>query len=184
LNIGIKYEHKASIKLTNVTSGRDLDQDFLKDGEEISYDMPALLSVGAAYWITDKLYTTATFCTYFDKSIDWGINIYGQEKVIDKNSWDLALGLQYNVTDKIALSLGAMRASTGVSEQFQSDMEYCNSAWSGALGLRVHINDNISVDAGAFGSFYNDAIKPFTTFNETYSKQSLGFAVGLNFKIL
>jgi long-subunit fatty acid transport protein len=183
LNIGIKYEHKTSITLTNETNGRDLGMDMLKDGKEVSYDMPGHLSVGVNYWITDKFAASATFVNYFDKGIDWGNNVYGQERLIDKNSWDLALGLQYNISDKFAISAGGMRSNTGVSEQFQSDIEFSCSAMTGALGFRWSINDNIHIDAGAFGSFYSDAVKSFTGYEETYSKQTFGFSVGAGFKI-
>lgn len=183
LNIGIKYEHKTRLELTNDSKKADLGYNFLKDGEKISDDIPGILSIGADYKFSSKISATATFINYFDKGVNWGINIYGQERTIDSNGWELALGLEYKITDNFAVSLGGMQSTTGVSEQYQSDFRYSNSSNTGALGFQWKISVDLLLDAGMMYTIHKDVEKSFGTHTETYGKTTTGFAIGLAYKI-
>lgn len=183
LNIGLKYEHKTKLALTNDTKKSDAGLDFLKDGEEVNSDMPAIITAGISYLFSKKLLATLSFNEYLDKGVDWGSNIYGEERTIDRNSFELALGLQYDITDQFAFSLGGMHSSTGVSEQYQSAFSYSNTSSTGGIGVQWKIIPELALDTGMLYTVYKDAGKTFATHSETYDKKNIAFAIGLSYSI-
>jgi long-subunit fatty acid transport protein len=191
LNIGLKYEHKTTLKLTNDTRKSDAGLDFLKDGEEVNSDLPGFIAAGISYRFSDKFLASVSFNEYLDKGVDWGNNIYDQERTIDHNSWELALGFQYNISEDFAISLGGMQSTTGVSEQYQSDFSYSNTSNTGGLGFQWNILPNLAIDAGmlftvykdAEKAFYRDADKTILDYTDTYDKKNIGFAIGLSYSI-
>jgi len=184
LNIGLRYEHKTSLVLTNDTKKSDAGMDFLKDGVKMRSDIPGIITAGVQYKVNKKLITSVSFNEFLDKGVDWGKNIYLQDKTIDKNSWELMLGLQYNITKDFAVSVGGMHSNTGVSEQFQSDFSFISSSNTGALGFQWKATENMTLDAGFLRTIYIDENKSFTGYKETYGKDNTGFAIGISYKIL
>lgn len=183
LNIGIKYEHKTYMTLVNDSRKSDAGLDFLKDGQEIGSDIPGIIAVGAEYKFSPKFLTSLSYNLYLDKGVDWGNNIYGQLRTIDKNSWEVALGFQYNLSEKFALSLGGMQSNSGVSEQYQSDFSYSNSSNSGALGFEWKIMEKMTLDAGMIYTIYKEANKKFQTYSETYDKTNIAFGIGIGYSL-
>ena len=195
LNIAIKYEHQTILKLTNetVVDGTGL----FKDKEQSRNDIPAILAAGVDYMITDKLKASGSLNMYFDKakSMNWGGNVYGQLRTIDKNYLELAFGLEYKLTDNFALSTGYMNSNTGVSEQYQSDFSYSNDSYTIGAGFQWNLNDRLVLDAGAMLTTYKDDSKTFTEdfddlaktfgpYNETYGKDTFTFAFGIGYQIM
>jgi len=193
LNIGLKYEHQTTLKLTNstVVDGTGL----FTDGEESRSDLPSVIAAGADYMVTDKLKASGSFTMFLDKNIGWGGNVYKQERTIDKNFVELAFGLEYKITDNFALSAGYMNSNTGVSEQYQSDFSYSNDYHTAGLGFQWNLNDRLVIDAGATLITYKDATKTFDEsfdelaekfgpYNETYGKETFAFAFGIGYKIM
>jgi long-chain fatty acid transport protein len=183
LNIGLRYEFKTTLTLTNDTKKSDAGLDFLKDKAKTSSDLPAILSVGVDYKFNSKFGAQVSFTDYFDKGVDWHNNIYGEERIIDHNLWEVGLGLQYDITDKFAVSIGGLLSTTGVSEQYQSDFSYSNSSTSGAFGFQWKLNKAVTLDAGMLYTSYKDFNKSFGSYSETYDKKNVVYAVGLSYSI-
>ncbi|MDP2336985.1 MAG: hypothetical protein Q8N05_11175 [Bacteroidota bacterium] len=187
LNIGLKYEHKTTLKLTNATTVDDTGL-FPHKGTSNS-DLPAIIAGGADYKILSNLKISGSFDIYLDKNVNWGKNIYLQNRTIDKNYVELALGLEYNLNDKFAISAGYLNSNTGVSEQYQSDFSYSNDSYTAGLGFQWNLNKKLVLDAGMMLTTYKDANKsftepaPFGTYSETYGKDTFTFAFGLGYKI-
>lgn len=187
LNIGLKYEHQTTLTLVNETKVDDTG--LFPDGDEYGSDIPAIIAGGADYKVTDKLKASASFNMYLDKNVDWHTNIYGQERTIDNNYLELALGLEYQLNDKFAVSAGYMNSNMGVSEDYQSDFSYSNDSYTAGLGFQWNLNKKLVLDAGAMITTYKDYTKsftepaPFGTYNETYGKSTLTFAFGIGYKI-
>jgi long-chain fatty acid transport protein len=180
-NIGVKYEFKTSLVLTNETKADGTGM--FPDGQKTRSDLPAILAVGVDYKLTDKFLASVSFNNYFDKAVDWGNNIYGFERVIDNNYWELSLGLQYDISEKFAISVGGMQSTTGVSEQYQSDFSYSNSSNTVACGFQWKATKSLTLDAGMLYTAYKDEDKSFGTYSETYDKENVGFAIGVAYSI-
>ena len=124
LNIGIKYEFMTKMTLTNKT--KDDGTGLFEDGKKTGRNIPAIISIGVDYKIS-KLTLSGSFNHYNDKGVDWGMNTYNEPRVIDHNSWEVAVGTQYQLTSILAVSCGYLRTSMGVYPQFQTDFIYYNS---------------------------------------------------------
>jgi long-subunit fatty acid transport protein len=200
LNIGLKYEHQTTLILTNSPSANDNYSDKFFP-EKFGNDIPAIISGGADYKVTDALKVSASFTSYMDKWVGWGNNVYGQHRSIDKNYLELALGLEYKVTDNFAVSAGYLNSNTGVSKAYQSDFSYSNDSYTGGLGFQWNINERLVLDAGAMLTTYKDETKTFDNtgkynqdntdlinnfgpYSETYGKDTFTFAMGVGYKIL
>jgi len=163
------------------------------DGQSFHNDMPALLSLGAAYKVSDKLNVSLGYHLYFDKASDYGKTnnegVYISNKtIIDKNYFEVALGIEYNITKCLLVSAGYLRAQTGVSESYQSDLSNSLTSNTGAFGFAFNVNPNIQINLGALYTMYQDSDKNFTHLlgttqvpvKETYGKSNLIVAVGVD----
>jgi long-subunit fatty acid transport protein len=185
LNIGMKYEFKTKLTLTNATKVDDTGM--FPDKVESSSDLPALFSIGADYKATKRLNLSVSFNNYNDKGVDWGNNIYKQPRVIDHNEWELSLGGQYQLLKFLAISLGYLHTDIGVFDQFNSDFTYYSNSDSFAGGFEIKASKKLTVDLGALVTNYDSANKLFSTtdvgsYFETYKKHNLGFAIGLGYQ--
>lgn len=202
LNIGVKYELPTHLRVTNKTTkdvlagytptGTPVTQ--FPDGESFNNDMPALLSVGADYKFTPKFSATAGIHYYWDKASDYGKkNAYNQyidnSTIIDKNYFEAGLGLEYHITDGFLLSAGFLRAQTGVSEAYQTDLSNSLTSNSVAFGGAFNITKKIQFNLGGLYTMYDNGTKNFTRklgdntipVVETYGKGNLVLGVGLDF---
>lgn len=188
LNIGLKYEHKTTLKLTNETTIDDTG--LFPNGQTSNSDLPAIISGGADYKLMDdKLKVSGSFTYFLDKGVDWGKNIYLQNRTIDKNYLELGFGAEYFLTKTFAVSAGYLNSNTGVSEQYQSDFSFSNDSYTLGLGFQWNINKKLVFDAGAMMTTYKDETKsftepaPFGTYKETYGKDTFTIAFGIGYKI-
>ncbi len=194
LTLAIKYEMLTKIELTNETKvdGSGL----FPNGGKTRADMPAMLAIGVAYPLTSKLNASLSYTYYFDKSANYGKkNSAGvavkNSDVIDKNYFELALGLEYNITDKFLVSAGYLLAKTGVSEAYQNDLSYSLTSNTVGFGGRYQITKGIGVNLGTLNTFYSDSSKSFShtlgttviPVKEDYSKTTWMVAVGVDIKI-
>jgi len=174
LNIGIKYEFKTNLELTNETTTDDFGM--FPNGEVINADMPAMLSVGVGYKLTDALYATFGFHTYFDKEVGW-------ENVddIDKGSMEYGLGLEYAISEQLLVSMGWLGTKSGVKDSYHNDLNQSYDTNTLGLGGAYRINDMLNIQLGGYYTFYNEYAIEYDGYSQTYSKTNIGFAIGLDF---
>jgi hypothetical protein len=93
-NIGIKYEFLTRLELENDTETDETGM--FPDGAKTRSDMPAMLSVGAAYKATPKLNVAGGCITIStNRPITERQSVENALKIIDNNFIELALGLEY-----------------------------------------------------------------------------------------
>ena len=138
-NVAVKYEMQTKLQLTNSTKVDDVG--LFPDGGTSRSDLPAILGLGVGY-DNDKFEAQFSYTMFFDKGVSWGGNtrdiaIYKEldptkirTREIDKNGVETGVGLQYNITDNFAVSLGGLYSNLGVAENFQSDFDNNNSSYS------------------------------------------------------
>ena len=199
-NIGLKYEHKTYVKLTNKTTVDDLG--LFHDGQKTNYDVPGTLAIGVGYKGMDnnRMKVQASLTKYFDKGVYWGVNVrdlatwrdVDQSKIrmreIDHNSYELSLGGEYGISDAFSISLGGIYGSMDVADSYQSDFSYTNFFFGVGGGINWKLTDKLSLDAGVSNVFYRDDTVSFqddvvSSYYDTYGKTSLSLAVGISYSI-
>ena len=191
VNIGLKYEHKASIKVKNITTIDDTG--LYPDGVETPSDMPSMFALGVGFEATSQLRVSGGIHYYFDKGAEYGKKIGGEfvknDKVMDKNFWELGLGAEYAINDKWLVSLGYLRTQTGVMDIYQTDLSHSLSTNSIGGGLKFMATDKIAINLGVMKTFYIEDTRDFgagigTTnlpaYTETYNRTNFTAAIGVD----
>lgn len=193
LNIGLKYELKSTMDVKNKTAV-DGSGMFPND-EKVPSDIPAMFTCGISYKLTDNFSTSFGMHYYWDKSVSYGkkmLNTTTQQmeyvkndKVIDDNTYEAALGLQYNVSPKIALSAGYLYAKTSPALNYQSDLSYSLLSHSIGFGGNMAITEKMNIDLGFLYTAYEKGEKEISyganTYKETYYKDNMVFSIGLTY---
>jgi len=189
INIGLRYEHKTYLTLTNSTKA-DLDDPLFPDGGEVNSNVPGILGIGIGYTDNDWFEVQLSYNMAFDKGVDWGNNIRsGAHREIENNSYDIGLGVQYNISKKFSISAGGIYNDYGIADSYQSDFSWINSSVAIGGGIMWKLTDQLVLDAGVVTVFYQDSEVTFvdpdlqTPYQETYGKENLSFAVGLSYSI-
>jgi long-chain fatty acid transport protein len=181
LNISAKYEFNTSLKLTNETTKDDTGM--FPDGEITHNDIPAILSFGAEYTLMPQLRAMLSFNYFFDKNANWG----GREKLVNSNTYDLGIGLEYDVTKTFTLSAGYLLTQFDLSEAYQEDISHEIPASTLALGARFRLGEKLDLDLGGIYSIYSNGIQKtidygvFGSYLEKYERSNVAFAIGLGY---
>lgn len=182
LNIGIKYEMNTKLELVNETTVDDVG--IFPDGEKTRNDIPAILSFGLEYALMPEFRTSISANYFFDKNADWD----GAEEFVDSNSYDIALGLEYDLTDAILLSAGYLRSQLGLSEEYQSDFSHELTSDTFGFGGRLSVGENFNLDLGGIITSYKEAERTYTDPNpligsylEKYQRTTWALTAGLGF---
>jgi long-chain fatty acid transport protein len=193
LDVGLKYEFKTKMDLnTDIIDGKDGGGLFVQD-DTVHSDMPAMMSLGVDYDILKNLTVSVGFHYYWDKGANYGKSldsapdvIVDNDKVIDKNYFELALGLEYGIAEKVFVSGGYLYAHTGVSDDYQSDLSYSLSSSTVGLGVGIKIIKNLMLNLGGAYSIYQDGKKTGTElatglpYTLDFKKNNLIMAIGLD----
>ncbi len=197
LNIGLKYEFKTKLDVKQkINDGKDGGGMFVEDST-VHSDLPAYLSVGVTYQLLPKLSASAGFHYYLDKGANYGKTMdatgeqVSNDKVIDKNTYEIGLGLEYDITEKLRVSGGYLFAQSGVSEDYQSDLSFDLSSNTFGIGFRYMIMENLGVNLGGAYTMYKDGEKNFIhnveqaglelNVKDTYSSDNIFFGIGVDF---
>lgn len=183
LNIGIRYEFNTKLELTN-DSAVD-DSGLFPDGYTFRNDIPAILSVGVQYAVTDPLRLMVSMHYFFDKSADWA----GAEELIDSNSYDIGVGFEYDITDSFLISAGYLYTNVGVSKEYQSDFSHELDSHTFGAGGRLMLTSNVSLDFGGLYVIYTENDRSLMAegyplaFTEKYQRDAWVLSVGIGFRI-
>ena len=187
LNVAVKYEFGTKLEFTNKTTKDDVNM--FPNGAKSRSDVPAFFSVGACYAIMPELRATASINYFFDKQTNWE----GREKFVNSNSYDIALGVEYDVSRSLVLSAGYLLTQFDLASGYQSDMAHDMGANTFGGGARIKISPMFDIDLGIMLPSYKSDQKmiPYITstginlgtYQERYSRTTTAFAVALNFHL-
>ena len=191
LNIGAKYEFKSTMEMENFTTQDITGAPQFVNGLKVPANMPAMLSLGADYKATDKLSVAAGFHYYWDRDVSYGRRIndvfVSNDEVMDGDSYEFALGLEYALNDKFTLSGGYLGTRSNPTNAYQNDQSRTMATNTAALGGKVQINKAFAVEAGFMLTFYkdytdNEVATPLGSLtSETYAQDTYTFAIGLSY---
>ncbi|MDD5765862.1 MAG: hypothetical protein PHW79_06420 [Candidatus Marinimicrobia bacterium] len=172
LNIGIRYESKAKMELENETEKDDTG--LFPDGAKTGADMPSQFALGVSYCLTPKLKLMSDFNFFNNANVDWD-----SAEVNFDNTLEFGLAAEYKLTEKLLVSAGYLKSTSGAKSVGQSDMDYNLDSWTLGAGLRYSVTPSIAVNIGALNTFYTEAKKTTGTIIEKYNQTTFGFAFGL-----
>ncbi|GHT62710.1 membrane protein [Bacteroidia bacterium] len=184
LNVGITYEFKSGIELTNKSTVNTTGQKQFDDGFKTPYDIPALLSVGAKYDILPALTVSAGYHHFFDSDAKM---LNDRQKLINGGTNEYLAGVEYRFNPKFLASCGAQFTRSTVTDAFQSDLSYFLNSVSFGFGGAWNITENIRINAAYFFSDYENqttetpviaTVKGSTAFGRTNKV----FGIGVDFK--
>ncbi len=185
LNIGLKYEMKTKITLKNKTKVDG--SGMFTDGAEIRSDIPAILSVGIGYKLLPQMRVSAGMHYYFDKDATIE-SAPGVKKKIDGNLYEVALGGEYDITDKILISAGYLYAKTGVGTGYQTDLAHSLTSSTVGFGGGFKVTDKMLLNLGMLYTMYTSDAKDidYTSYGvpsaqETYNRTNIVFSIGVDY---
>ena len=195
LTIAARYEFRTKIETENETkeltaevTGMTAEQTAAafgpkiagyQDGAKTRYDMPALLSVAVGYEITPSLRATAEYHFFDDKNAKMAGD---RQEQLDRGTHEFQLGAEYDVNDKLTLSLGGQRTDYGLTDGYQQDTSFACDSYSVGLGAAYNVTEKIRLNAGYFVTIYSDYTKASEFGQETFSRTNNVIGLGVDFK--
>ena len=163
LNLAAKYEFRTKINLENDSENTSANVTALMpayaDGAKVRSDIPAILALGAQYQFTDAVRVMGGFHYYWDKDAK------GTPIKKGDNTWEANLGIEWDVNDKILLSLGGQRTQYGFDDTDMADTNFNISSSAICLGGAYKFSEKMKLNVGYMHSFYDD--HKFTNANGT-----------------
>ncbi|MBQ8873700.1 MAG: outer membrane beta-barrel protein [Bacteroides sp.] len=153
LNLAAKYEFRTKIELENEsTNSANVDalMPAYADGGKVRSDIPALLTLGAQYQFTDAFRAMAGFHYYWDKDAQ------GSPIKKGNNTWEALLGFEWDVNDKIMLSMGGQRTDYNFDDADMSDINFNTPNYAVCLGGAYKFSEKMKLNVGYMHSFYED----------------------------
>jgi long-subunit fatty acid transport protein len=176
LNLSLRYEFRTKMDLTTKVNG-NLGGGLFEDGYVVPGDMPAMLALGAEYKPMGNLMVAASFNTYFDQAVDYDGSQEGDIDMIDRNFLEYGLGAEYGLSERLRISAGWSATSTGVNNDYQSDMRFDvnTNSFGGGIGYRV--TPKIDLNLGGQYTFYKEELIG----TETFDKKTWLLGIGADF---
>ena len=178
LNLAAKYEFRTKINLENESKNSanvDAMMPAYADGAKVRSDIPAILTLGAMYQITDNVRAMGGFHYYWDKDAK------GTPIKKGDNTWEANLGLEWDVNDKVLLSLGGQRTQYGFDDTDMQDTNFNISSSAICVGGAYKFTEKIKLNVGYMHSFYDT--HKFTNANGTacsYTRKNDAVGVSLD----
>ncbi len=184
LDVGMQFSTKSSLKYhvdkvkgnTIVAAGFDIT-----DKTTWHTDLAPTFNLGAAYKFTDKLSVSSSFNYYFNKFAKMD-SVLSECKY--KNSFEIALGADYDLSEFLTLSAGTAYGHQGVKDDANNTFNPVLDSVQFAAGLELRPVKDLTLTAGAtyvdyFTSDYylNDTYK--TKLNKNLFMCSLGATLRL-----
>ena len=186
LNVGVKYEFKTGITLKNETKINTTGVTNFDNAVKTSNDIPALFTVGASYQVLPDLTVSAGYHHFFDSDAEMVDN---KQKNINGGINEYLLGAEWRINDMFLISAGGLITRTGVTNDYQSDLDFFIHNYSFGFGGAVDVTENIRINLGCLLTGYQDWPKVSSNYSKTempgtdlFSRASKAFGIGADFR--
>ena len=156
-NFAAKYEFKTEIHMKNESTVNQASEiaavNKFRDAEEIPEDQPAQLALGAMWSPLDEVRLNAGWHHYFDKSTTWYNN---SQDLLDHDTNEFILGAEWDVNERVTISLGGQLTRYGLTDQYMNDMSFVVNSYSIGFGTNFKATDNVTLKAGYFQTNYTN----------------------------
>lgn len=180
LNIGAKYEFKTNLNIENNTknlqyppSAKDMVAPY-EHGVNTPNDIPAMLSIAAAYEFLPVLRASVEYHFYDDKNAGMA---NGKQKYLTKGTNEYLAGIEFDVTKQLTLSCGGQITDYGLSDNYQSDTSFSCDSYSLGVGAKIKMNKHLYLNVGYMWTNYEDYTKNQPTITEPDYPEQMYIAV-------
>lgn len=180
LNIGAKYEFKTNLNIENNTknlqyppSAKDMVAPY-EHGVNTPNDIPAMLSIAAAYEFLPVLRASVEYHFYDDKNAGMA---NGKQKYLTKGTNEYLAGIEFDVTKQLTLSCGGQITDYGLSDNYQSDTSFSCDSYSLGVGAKIKMNKHLNLNVGYMWTNYEDYTKNQPTITEPDYPEQMYIAV-------
>ena len=169
-NLAAKYEFKTNLNIENNTknlqyppSAKDMVAPY-EHGVNTPNDIPAMLSIAAAYEFLPVLRASVEYHFYDDKNAGMA---NGKQKYLTKGTNEYLAGIEFDVTKQLTLSCGGQITDYGLSDNYQSDTSFSCDSYSLGVGAKIKMNKHLNLNVGYMWTNYEDYTKKSTNYNGT-----------------
>lgn len=192
-NIGIKYEFKTNLNIENNTRENSLRMLGSPEGELEAYkhgvntpsDIPAMLSIAAAYDFLPVLRASVEYHFYDDKHAGMDNN---KQKHLTKGTNEYLAGVEWDVTKRLSVSCGVQFTDYGLADGYQSDTSFSCDSYTIGLGAKLGLSDRCTLNVGYMWTTYEDYTKATNNYNglgisgtNIYSRTNKVFGVSIDY---
>jgi len=191
LNVGVKYEFMTKMNVENKTEINTSGVPSFDDKVKTPYDIPALLTIGAKYDILPCVTVSAGYHHFFDsnakmadvKDPETG-NLVGKQNFINGGTNEFLLGAEYRINKMFLVSAGGQITRYGVTDNYQSDLNFSLNSYSIGFGGAVNVTESIRINAAYFFSNYSDWTKTpgGGTATDVFARTNKAFGIGVDFR--
>ena len=181
-NFAAKYEFKTEIHMKNESTVNQASEiaavNKFRDAEEVNEDQPAQLTLGAMWSPLDVVRVNAGWHHYFDKSANWYNNT---QELLDHDTNEFLLGAEWDVNDRVTISLGGQLTRYGLTDQYMNDMSFVVNSYSIGFGANFKVNDNVTLKGGYFQTNYENYKRenyPAAGVSDTFTRTNYVLGLG------
>ena len=213
LNLGVKFEAPTKMVYKNTSTLSPAAQAAselakFRDGYKVREDIPAILSLGAMATPFEGLRLMTGWNVYFDSGVRKGLTADDGTELsfykageyrpsetdpehlmirdIDANTWELNIGVEYDLNKYVTLSGSWQRTVYGISDTGISDLSFNNTNNMFAFGVRVKPTQHLSFDLGFMHTIYHDRSVQTPTAvgvkNDLFIRKNDVLGVGINYE--
>jgi len=185
LNIGVKYEFRSKIDVTNATKVNTTGVADFDDGVVTPHDIPAFFAIGAQYEIVPCFTVSAGYHHFFDSKARMGGD---RQKLIDGGINEFLIGAEWRINSRFLVSTGTQVTRTAVTDAYQTDLSHSLNSASVGIGGAFNVTEKIRINAAYFITIFEDwtvnmpqeGITP--AMSNTFARTSNVVGIGVDFR--
>ena len=182
-NFAAKYEFKTQMRMKNESTvfeaGLIEAVNKYVDEEKVNEDTPALLTLGAQWSPISPVRLSVGGHYYFDKQAEWYNN--SQDK-LDHNSYEILAGAEWDVNDKLTISLGGQLTRYGLTDEYMNDISFVVNSYSVGFGANYKCSDKVTLKAAFFQTEYGNYERTAPT-KDSFTRTNRVLGIGCDIDI-
>ena len=141
-----------------------------------------MLSLAGSWQATSRFKAMLGATYYFDKDAKVESLLGGADNNVnlDRNTYELLAGVEFNVTKNLLLSAGIQYSDFGITDKYTSDLGFINDSFMTGLGAKYSINENFDLNIGyCYANYAHDTNK---LNGSSYVRKTHNATIGVDFK--
>ena len=181
-NFAAKYEFRTQMRMKNESTVNEASEipavNKFRDGESVNEDQPALLTLGVQWNPIDPIRLNLGWHHFFDKDADW---YNGTQKLLDHNTNEFLAGAEWDINDRLTVSLGGQLTRYGLNDSYMNDMSFVVDSYSVGFGMNYKLSDVVALKAAYFSTSYENYERkdyPVAGVSDTFTRSNRVLGIG------